>query len=83
VDTYDVQTVVLNEMGHVNTLGHHDNPSYADAAVQADPRAYSQTYWKRRSLACADNAALLARFGPRSTEPPPCWPPPCPEVPQP
>jgi hypothetical protein len=37
VDTYDVQSVVLNEMGHVNTLGHHVNPDYGDAVVQLDP----------------------------------------------
>jgi len=28
---YDVETVALNEMGHVNRLKHHLNPAYGDA----------------------------------------------------
>lgn len=72
VNTYDVQTVVLNEMGHVNELGHHANPEYLDAVVQLNSVAYAGTYWKNRALRSADLGALKTRYGVD-----PC-PPPCP-----
>ncbi|MBI2776341.1 MAG: hypothetical protein HYX57_03600 [Chloroflexi bacterium] len=77
VDTYDVQSVVLNEMGHVNTLGHHVNPDYGDAVVQLDPVHYNHTFWKNRTLRSADLGALLARYGND------CQTPPCPSGPEP
>lgn len=71
---YDVWTVVLNEMGHVSTLGHHVNPDYADAVVQASPRFKGEADWKMRDLRSADLQALSNRYG-RD----PCTIPPCPQ----
>jgi len=53
-----VQTVTLNEMGHVSFLGHHVNPDYSDAVVQAQPVAYPNTNWSMRTLRQMDNARL-------------------------
>lgn len=61
---YDVETVALNEMGHVNRLQHHVNPAYADAVVQAAPYPFSNaTYGKNRALRWADIGALNALYG--------------------
>lgn len=68
---YDVETVALNEMGHVNRLGHHVNPDYADAVVQADvyPYGSSTGFGTNRALRWADHQALHALYG---TESCPC-----------
>jgi len=60
---YDVETVALNEMGHVNRLQHHVNPAYSDAVVQATPYPYGQTYGINRALRWADIGALNALYG--------------------
>ena len=75
---YDIETVSLNEMGHVNRLAHHVNPAYSDAVVQAVPYAYGQTYGTRRSLAWADLGGLHTLYGHD-----PCTLPPCPVGPEP
>ncbi len=77
VDTYDVRTVVLNEMGHVNTLGHHVNSTTdpADrgkAVVQLIPVHYNDAYWKLWSLWTWDIGALITRFGMDTCTTPPC-----------
>jgi hypothetical protein len=78
---YDVETVALNELGHVNTLAHHppmtshdaQGPgTYLDAVVQAVPDPAGHAYGVRRSLAWADSQALGDRY-----ELDPCYPPPC------
>lgn len=80
---YDVQTVMLNELGHVNTLAHHlpekgheTNPDYDDAVVQAapDPVGAGHPFAFNRSLRWADIGALRARYGAD-----PCTYPPCPQ----
>lgn len=71
---FDVQTVTLNEMGHVSFLGHHVNPDYSDAVVQAQPVAYPNTNWSMRTLRQMDNARLGNLYGLD-----PCTVPPCPE----
>lgn len=77
----DVRTVTLNEVGHVNTLGHHSpqvpatqQDDYNDAVVQAHPVSYPNTHWKRHAVLWADLAALKNRYGSD-----PCTVPPCPE----
>lgn len=60
---YDVQTVTLNEMGHVNILGHHVNPAYSDAVVQAAPVSYPNTNWQMRTLRWADADRLNLLYG--------------------
>jgi hypothetical protein len=72
---YDVWTLVLNEMGHINTLGHHfntnnfDDSQYGDAVVQAMPRYKGETLWQMRDLRWADSTALMLRYG---VDPDPC-----------
>lgn len=68
---YDVETVALNEMGHVNRLGHHVNPDYADAVVQAVPYPFGSAtgFGTNRALRWADHQALHALYG---TETRPC-----------
>lgn len=79
---YDVQTVALNEMGHINRLSHHlpttrhdDNPDYDDAVVQLipDPVGSTHPFGVNRAIRWADHAALYSRYGPD-----PCTTPPCP-----
>lgn len=74
---YDLQSVALNEWGHVNELGHHVNPLYGDAVVQADLKPVSNdAFGINRALRWADRGRLLARYG--ADPPPPCPPYPCP-----
>ena len=61
---FDVETVTLNEMGHVNNLAHHVNPAYADAVVQGVPTSYPNTNWQMRTLRWADNGRLYLLYGP-------------------
>lgn len=61
--TYDVWTLILVEMLHVNTLNHHVNPDRSDAVSQGAPIAYPNSGWQDRALRWADNSALYARFG--------------------
>ena len=77
---YDVETVALNEMGHVNRLLHHlpatphdTNAAYGDAVVQAVPDPFGHPFGTNRSLRWADQDALRALYG-RD----PCTAPPCP-----
>ncbi|MBY0397892.1 MAG: hypothetical protein K2X91_15675 [Thermoleophilia bacterium] len=70
---FDLQTVTLNEMGHVNVLAHHVNPAYADAVVQADPVPYPNTNWQMRTFRWADGGGLSLLYGSD-----PCTTPPCP-----
>lgn len=68
---YDVETVALNEMGHVNRLQHHVNPAYGDAVVQVNVYPYSDpTYGRNRALRWADTGALRTLYGVDCTTPP-------------
>lgn len=86
---YDVESVALNELGHVATLAHHlpttshdvqGAATYGESVVQAVPDPFSHVFGVRRSLGLADTGALHARYG---TDPSGCYPPPCPFSPQP
>lgn len=70
--TFDVWTIVLMEMLHVNALDHHANPDYWDAVSQKDPVAYPGTYWQNRSLRWADTSALQYWYGNDSCSTSPC-----------
>jgi len=70
---FDVETVTLNEMGHVNVLGHHVNPAYADAVVQELPTSYPNANWQMRAFRWADAGRLSLLYGSD-----PCTTPPCP-----
>ena len=70
---YDVESVALNEMGHVNTLAHHPpttshdvqgSTTYGESVVQFVPDPASHVFGVRRSLGVADHGALHARYGP-------------------
>jgi len=67
---FDVETVTLNEMGHVNILAHHVNPAYSDAVVQAGPVSYPNTNWQMRSFRWADLGRLLLLYGGDCATPP-------------
>jgi len=68
---YDVETVALNEMGHVNRLQHHVNPAYGDAVVQVNVYPYSDpTYGTNRALRWADAGALRTLYGVDCATPP-------------
>lgn len=60
---FDVQTVILNEMGHVNFLNHHFNPDYFDAVVQGVPVRFPNANWSMRTLRQMDNAKLKTLYG--------------------
>ncbi|MBI3748864.1 MAG: hypothetical protein HY262_08475 [Chloroflexi bacterium] len=87
---YDVETVGLNELGHIATLAHHlpttshdaQGPTtYGESVVQSVPDQASHVpFGVRRSLGLADTGALHARYG---TDPSGCYPPPCASSPQP
>jgi len=77
---YDVETLALNEMGHVNRLLHHlpetphdTNTAYGDAIVQAIPDPFGHAFGTNRYLRWADLNALQTLYG-RD----PCTLPPCP-----
>jgi len=81
--TYDIESVALNEMGHVATLAHHSPTTshdvqgaktYGESVVQYVPDPFSHVFGVRRSLGLADTGALHARYG---TDPSGCYPPPC------
>lgn len=74
---YDVETVALNEMGHVNTLAHHvpavqhyeAGSNYDDAVVQKYADPVGHPFGTNRALRWADLGALRARYG---SDPCPC-----------
>lgn len=72
VTRFDLQSVTLNEMGHVNFLNHHVNPDYTDAVVQAAPVAYPNANWSMRTLRQMDNVTLNALYGYDGCTIPPC-----------
>ncbi|MEO7663608.1 MAG: hypothetical protein ABIV26_00660, partial [Candidatus Limnocylindrales bacterium] len=63
---FDVETVALDEFGHVEVLGHHvndaDQGDYADAVVQAVSHARPATGWDSHALAPCDTARLQLEY---------------------
>ena len=59
---FDVETIALDEFGHVEDLGHHvnldDGSDYLDAVVQALSHARPATGWAAHAFAPCDTARL-------------------------
>ena len=63
---YDVETVALDEFGHVEGLGHHanfaDERDYTDAVVQTFSRTKPREGWNMHVLGVCDVAMLQIRY---------------------
>jgi hypothetical protein len=63
---FDVETIMLDEFGHVEILDHHVNLSgetdYADAVVQTTSRTKPATGWNAHGLARCDVASLQLQY---------------------
>lgn len=63
---FDVETIALDEFGHVEILGHHANLSdgsdYLDAAVQTVSRARPKTGWQVHAFGRCDTARLQLEY---------------------
>ena len=63
---YDVETVALDEFGHVEGLGHHvnyaDDRDYTDAVVQTFSRTKPNTGYNMHVLGVCDTARLQIRY---------------------
>jgi hypothetical protein len=63
---FEAQTIALDELGHVEILGHHvnhpDERDYLDAVVQTLSRAKSRPGWSSRSYGVCDVARLQLEY---------------------
>jgi hypothetical protein len=63
---YDVETIALDELGHVEGLGHHDNFSdesdYTDAVVQTFSRTKPRDGYDMHVFGACDVATLQLRY---------------------
>ena len=63
---YDAETVALDEFGHIQVLGHHDNYSddrdYLDAVVQTVSRTKPKAGWDEHSYGRCDVATLQREY---------------------
>ncbi len=63
---YDVQTVALDEFGHVEILNHHanygDDSDYLDAVVQTKSRTKPNAGWNMHTYGRCDTATLQKRY---------------------
>lgn len=63
---YDAENVALDEFGHVEILGHHDNHAndsdYADAVVQTYSRTKPQDGWNAHAFGRCDVATLQLQY---------------------
>ena len=63
---YDVETVALDEFGHVEGLGHHvnyaDDRDYTDAVVQTFSRTKPREGWNMHRFGVCDVATLQIRY---------------------
>ncbi|HYN69118.1 MAG TPA: hypothetical protein VEX41_02785 [Candidatus Eisenbacteria bacterium] len=63
---YDAENIALDELGHVEILGHHVNNSTAsdflDAVVQASPRTRPKTGWNEHVFGRCDVARLQLEY---------------------
>ena len=63
---FDVENVMLDELGHVEILGHHvnytDGSDFTDAVVQATSRARPKAGWNRHAFGDCDVARLQLEY---------------------
>ncbi len=63
---YEVENVMLDELGHVLVLGHHDNfaneSDYGDAVVQALSRTKPRSGWNAHAFGRCDVATLQQQY---------------------
>ncbi|MEO6207555.1 MAG: hypothetical protein ABIP77_06340 [Candidatus Limnocylindrales bacterium] len=63
---YDVETVALDEFGHVQILNHHanfgDESDYLDAVVQTKSRTKPNAGWNMHTYGRCDTATLQKRY---------------------
>ena len=63
---YDAETIALDEFGHVDGLGHHDNrdddSDYLDAVVQTFSRTKPNAGWNMHTFGRCDTATLQMRY---------------------
>jgi hypothetical protein len=63
---YDAETIALDEFGHVQGLGHHENHAdasdYLDAVVQTVSRTRPKTGWNMHTYGRCDVARLQIRY---------------------
>jgi hypothetical protein len=63
---YDAETIALDEFGHVQILGHHENhpddSDYTDAVVQAVSRSRPKTGWDMHVYGPCDTATLQIKY---------------------
>jgi len=63
---YDVENIMLDELGHVLGLGHHVNygneSDYGDSVVQTVSRARPRQYWNEHDFGRCDIATLQTRY---------------------
>jgi hypothetical protein len=64
---FDVENIMLDELGHITGLGHHDNhddeSDYLDSVVQTVSHARPQVGWNAHSFGRCDQAKLQLRYG--------------------
>lgn len=63
---YDVENVMLDELGHIEILGHHANYSdgsdFTDAVVQASAHARPKAGWNQHAFGVCDVARLQLEY---------------------
>jgi hypothetical protein len=63
---FDVETVTLDELGHVEILGHHvnydDGSDYTDSVVQAYSRSRPKAGWNQHVFGVCDTARLQLEY---------------------
>lgn len=63
---FDVENIMLDELGHVLGLGHHENftdqRDYGDSVVQTVSRARPQAFWDEHDFGRCDIATLQTRY---------------------
>ena len=63
---YDVETIALDEFGHIEVLAHHvnysDDRDYLDAVVQTYSRTKPRTGWDEHTLGRCDVATLQREY---------------------
>lgn len=69
---YDVENVTLDELGHIEILGHHvnygDGSDFTDAVVQASAHARPKAGWNQHAFGDCDVARLQLEYALRAAD---------------